>query len=294
MLFSKLNGIVAVVVALSLASCASSSKKSHDLYAGSVKVTNTKANHGGTGIVLRSSDTASLVLTNAHVCGVIENGGLVAGVNGSYMVTGYKKSELADLCLVKVAGNLGYNTAIASHPPQLHYEKASISGHPALMPNVITKGHFSGREKVAVLVGIKKCTEEDAKDERKAAACYFLGGLPIIKEFESILVTATIMPGSSGSGVYNSQNELAGVAFAGSGQIGYAWTVPYEAVMNFLHKEAKTLKYQTPSNQVDVFGDGSGESSAELFMMKLRKVCGSEVKEKFSRLCELADSDLTI
>jgi len=55
------------------------------------------------------------------------------------------------------------------------------------------------------------------------------------------LVTATIMPGSSGSGVFNEDMELSGLAFAGSGDLGYAWTVPYEDMMYFLNKELENL-----------------------------------------------------
>jgi V8-like Glu-specific endopeptidase len=43
----------------------------------------------------------------------------------------------------------------------------------------------------------------------------FVGGIPDIMQYDSTLVTATIMPGSSGSGVYNENKELAGVVFAG-------------------------------------------------------------------------------
>lgn len=290
----NLSKIVAVMImATLLAACASNPKRTNDLYASSVKITNTKANHGGTGIVLRSTPTGSLVLTNSHVCGVVEEGGLVTGRAGQFMVTKYKKSVSHDLCLITVAGDLEANTTIASEPPVLQYEKASISGHPGLMPNVITTGHFSGRDVIPIMIGIKKCTAEDLADEQKAGACIFLGGLPIVKEYESILVTATIMPGSSGSGVYNSKGELAGVAFAGSGQLGYAWTVPYEAVINFLFHEAKTLNYERPTNTVDFFGEG-GKDSVETTVLKLKKACSSSDREKIKMLCEIVDRDIVM
>lgn len=287
-----LKAIAVVITALMLASCASAPKQNNnDFYANSVKITNVAGNHGGTGIVLRSNSVNSLVLTNSHVCGVVEQGGLVSGRAGQFMVTGYKRSLSADLCLIKVAGNLQARTDISPRPPTLQYEKATVSGHPALMPNVQTHGHFSGRAVIPILVGIKKCTPDDLADEKKVPACVMLGGLPIVKEFESILVTATIMPGSSGSGVYNEKGQLAGVVFAGSGTLGYAWTVPYEAMVNFLVKEAKTLPYQRPSNELDIFG-GEGESKGEgALILNLKKVCSGPDRAKISELCSLADQD---
>ncbi len=292
-MLNVVKSLVVMISTIFLANCASAPKRvGNDLRANSVKITNMAANSGGTGIVLRSSPVRSYVLTNAHVCGVVEKGGLVSGMAGSYTVVGYKKSESSDLCLIKVSGDLGYNTKLSKRLPRLFYEKASVSGHPALMPNIVTEGHFSGREVVPILVGFKECTPEDAQDPQKGPLCFMLGGLPIIKEFESILVSATIMPGSSGSGVYNEDRELAGVVFAGSGQLGYAWTVPYEQVVNFLFAEQKSLKYEKPTNTVDIFQGGGAKSKLEDSMILLKKVCGSADRTKVESLCQLLDSSL--
>jgi S1-C subfamily serine protease len=250
-------------------------------------------NHGGTGIILRSSDQNSYVLTNSHVCGVVEDGGLVTGEAGSFMVSGYKKSNEHDLCIIRVSGNLGANTKVAKRPPVLYYESASISGHPSLYPNVITKGHFSGKDIITILVGVRQCTDADASDPDKALLCALLGGIPIIKQYQSTLVTATIMPGSSGSGVYNSDNELSGVAFAGQGSVGYAWTVPYEYMKNFLDKEQYHLPFIRPPNEIDIFAKGSGEKrSIEAFVNRLKKVCSTASREKIKEVCAMADIDI--
>jgi hypothetical protein len=287
----KLKNVVAAAAIMLLGACATG-PKNNDLHLNSVKVTNMTANHGGTGIVLRSTDTNSYVLTNSHVCGVVESGGLVSGDAGQFMVTGYKRSLTHDLCIIRVSGNLGYNTKVASRPPNTYYEDASISGHPGLYPNVISKGHFSGKDIITIMTGVRACTEAEAASEDTALLCGLLGGIPILKQFQSTLVTATIMPGSSGSGVYNSDNELSGVAFAGKGDLGYAWTVPYEYMKNFLNKEQYHIPFTVPSDEVDLLGAAANKRSVEAYMIRLKKVCNTGSREKIKELCSLADSDL--
>ncbi|HEY5235775.1 MAG TPA: serine protease, partial [Rhabdochlamydiaceae bacterium] len=236
-----LGALALVALALHIAS------PPNDITASSVMVTNVIGTSGGTGIILESSDTSSLILTNSHVCKILEKGGLVTGRAGKFAVTTYKHSQKYDLCLVTVDGNLHARTKIANRAPVAFYEKALISGHPSLYPNVITSGHFSGRSVISVMEGLIPCTDEQKADPATNTICELIGGLPNIKRFDSTLVTATIMPGSSGSGVYNENNELSGVAFAGSGEgIGYAWVVPYESMRNFLDVESKKLDFVSP------------------------------------------------
>src|SRR4051812_8386630 len=47
-----------------------------------VMITNRAKTSGGTGLILKSSISESYILTNAHVCGVVEKGGLVTGDAG--------------------------------------------------------------------------------------------------------------------------------------------------------------------------------------------------------------------
>lgn len=293
MTFLKNTLLAVAILALSGCAVGQSRPDYSDASANSVKITNMAANHGGTGVILKSTPTGSLVLTNSHVCGVVEEGGLVTGRAGSFMVTSYKKSEVADLCLIRVSGDLHGGVRIAQRPPVPYYETALISGHPALYPNVKTLGHFSGRESIQILVGFTPCTAEDFADQEKGYVCALLGGLPIIKNFDSVLVTATIMPGSSGSAVYNQDMELSGLVFAGSGQLGYAWTVPYEYVKNFLGKEAKHLKYEKPTNQVNIFpNSSSGKVKFNDSMEKLESACESTDKIKIKHLCDVLQNSL--
>lgn len=278
------------VAMLFLAGCATTPKAGNDISAGSVMITNMSQNHGGTGVVIWSSPSESEVLTNSHVCAVVEKGGVVAGKAGTFMVAGYKRSGKHDLCMIRVEGNLKHDTVVAKRPPVEYSEQVAVSGHPALMPNVKTYGHFSGTRRIPVMMGFRACTLEEKEDKRKGIICYLAGGMPIIRMYQSQLVTATIMPGSSGSGVYNKDLELSGLVFAGQGDLGYGWIVPYQSVVNFLDKEQYDAEYIVPTNDLDPFG---GEGSEEaLSMKKLVAACASPEREKIKSLCTILDSDL--
>jgi S1-C subfamily serine protease len=239
-----------------------------DLKARSVKIVNLTKKSGGSGSIITSSPRESTILTNSHVCEVVVNGGLVITDKGEYAVTSYRQSERHDLCLITVGADLGINTRIALLAPDLQ-EEAAISGHPRLLPNVITRGHFSGKEMISVLTGIRPCTVEEEKSDMMFL-CLFLGGIPEITVYEAQLVTALIQGGSSGSPVYNANGEIAAVAFAGSGDMSQAYVVPYEAVATFFEEELLTLKKKYPK-------------MTQEFQLKRRR--NEVTKERLSKLC---------
>ena len=278
---------------LAIAIAISSNLQPNDVTASSVAITNIAENSGGTGIVLSSSETLSTILTNSHVCHVVEHGGKVTGKNGQFLVATYKHSQAHDLCLITVDGNLKASTKIANRAPVPFYEPATVSGHPALYPNVITNGHFSGRRTIAVMKGVKPCTQEQANGPA-AILCALIGGIPQIVQYDATLVTATIMPGSSGSGVYNGDKDLSAVVFAGSGEIGYGWVVPYESMRNFLDLEARTLEAVRPDNTVDFLGQfGRRDAANENDMIKkLKEACSGENRAKLLETCNLVDEDI--
>lgn len=218
----------------------------------SVKITNMAENSGGSGVILRSDPSESTILTNRHVCKLVEHGGLVIQEDHKYLVAGYKESRQHDLCEIKVNADLHVNTKVAEEAPR-KYSKAHISGHPALLPNTVTHGNFSGRMNVNVMVGMRKCTEKDLDDAKekgdlgKALMCLLAGGLPQFETFDAQLVTATILPGSSGSAVFDDNGEIAGLVFAsGSRELAYAIIVPQEYVYSFTSAEAPQMDWSKP------------------------------------------------
>ena len=220
-----------------------------DLSKSSVMISRPNKRSGGTGVILESTESVSTILTNAHVCKLAKTGPTIASTHiGDFSIKRYYSSDEYDLCLVQVDKNLGINTKVARTAPK-HLSKATIVGHPALYPTVVSEGHFSELRTIPIMVGIRKC---EAKDwNANGMLCLFLGGIPIIKNYESILVTATIMPGSSGSAVYNAKGELSAVVFAGRGELGYAWAMPHEAVSRFLDSARGGAFYTEASNTID-------------------------------------------
>lgn len=256
-----------------------------------VMVTRMDERSGGSGSVVFSSRDKSIVLTNAHVCDVLnKDGGLVKKEDGTkYMVTGYKKSEFHDLCAVWVAADLGGTVKLAEVSPK-SYSEAVITGHPALLPNIINRGSFGERKVIDILVGMKECNEKNVKNEEDAMLCMLVGGLPIIKSFESVVVSAMIMAGSSGSAVLNSNGELSGVVFAGQGQgLSYAFIVPFEYVSIFLREE---MQVPGPISKVPLQGEAA-EAHEE--MMEVKRKLASECKKdnkKIVRMCTILATDL--
>lgn len=207
-----------------------------------VMITNIEGNSGGSGVIIYRSSNESMILTNKHVCEILPEGGLIQTTSGEkYTVSKYRESEMHDLCLIYTQADLKYNTDLASSAPKM-YEKATVSGHPNLLPNVVSSGHFSGNKVINVLTGFRECTKEDFKSD-VGLLCLLFGKMPVVKTYETILVTAMIMPGSSGSAVYNEDLKISGVVFAGQGDMSYAFIVPYEYVHYFLYEEETQIKY---------------------------------------------------
>lgn len=248
---------------------------------------------GGSGVILSSSSKESKILTNRHVCSVVVNGGVVVTATGAqYAVTGYKKSQIHDICLITVAADLRYSTELASRAPE-EFSPAAVSGHPSLLPTVVTNGHFSGKMVIDVLEEVVPCSEDDIKNN--PLLCMFFGGIPKANSYESQLVTATIQPGSSGSAVYNENGEISGLVFAGSGDLGYALIVPYEYVADFVFHEEKTLVLKKPNMGVSLGSQESEQikSKNKKKVKSYKEIVNSCFQSKFkensniSKICKL-------
>jgi S1-C subfamily serine protease len=292
----RLRLLLAVLLAVSpillIVTAYTMGKKQHPSQV-TVMVTNYSGSAGGSGVVIEHNANRSLVLTNGHVCGLVEkNGGLIKHDSGDYFVTGTMVSTQHDLCVISVAGDLKNSVKIAGEAPNL-YSEAVVTGHPALLPNIISKGHFGNKQIVRVLIGIKPCTEEDMRNPNNITMCIFLGGFPIVKTFESQIVSALIQAGSSGSAVLNSDGELSGLVFAGAGDgLSYASIVPYQYIIAFLYGEFNTNKLVRPTNEI-VLSPNQNQQNRINSIHEAIKKCKSNngVTSELKEICKILRND---
>jgi len=256
-----------------------------DLTKNTVMIVNKQMNSGGTGVIYESGKSGSYVLTNRHVCHVVENGGVVRTTTGDYQVTSYVESQVSDLCLIYLPADLKQNTKLAKSEPKV-FSPSKVSGHPALMPTIISMGHFSERQIITIMTGTRPCTPVDAEDPVNNLYCSFFGVVPVLKSYDSQLVSSTIMPGSSGSGVYNNNNELSGVVFAGSGEFGYGWIVTYDQVKAFLNVESQN------SNFVNVDQTLGQKAQPEGTTKEMLKKCVNADNSVVLNICRVLKRDL--
>lgn len=271
----KIFGLITI---LCLSACTSK-----NVNLATVMITNLQGTSGGTGTIMESTDGLSTILTNAHVCRLAKDVGVVHTEAGtSHMIISYKISEFHDLCLAAVAANLKVESDIALKNPSL-YDNITISGHPHLLPTIITKGNIAGDKEIQVLVEVKECTQKDLEDPVNAVFCTLFGKLPIVKAYNSTVVSAIIQPGSSGSAVYNDRGHIIEVVFAGQGDLGYGFTVPYPYVYNFMSREIHSLPLQFPTGKVDLV---SVEQSKRDFVKNVQAVCNqSDLDTKAQVVC---------
>lgn len=213
-----------------------------ELRAKTVRVVNKAKNSGGSGAIVSSGAGGSLILTNSHVCEVVEKGGYVTKEGNAYSVIAYKRSPDHDLCLVKVKQNLGIQTKVARFSPKIN-QTTIVSGHPRLLPNIITVGHLTDKIRINVMIGVEECTEEEMLTDYE---CHFFGVKPIIKPYNSQLVSNLIQPGNSGSSVFNKNGEIIAVIFAGGGDLSFGFVVPHMYVSYFMQTHSG-YGWNTPS-----------------------------------------------
>lgn len=257
-----------------------------DIHKNSVMILNKEETHGGTGIIFHSTKAGSFVLTNFHVCNAIKSGGVIKATTGDYQVQSFLESQVSDLCFIYTPADLKQMTSLASKEPAIFGVSKAV-GHPALMPTVISVGHFSERKIISVMTGTRPCTDADKDDPINSMYCAFFGAVPVIKSYDSQLITSTIMPGSSGSGVYNANNELSAVVFAGQGDFGYGWVVPYDQVKQFLNFESFTGKWQTIDQTLNKPAEEEKTTTKDM-----QKKCIKAKNPKIVQFCQILKRDL--
>lgn len=256
-----------------------------------VMVTRLDGRSGGSGVILQSSKNGSDILTNMHVCEVVKNGGKLTTDTQSANVSSYQASKVHDLCLIHTTTDLGVSTVVASQPA-VPYSEAVVSGHPSLYPTLITRGMFSQRVTIPIMYGVRECTEQEWGSEL-GLVCLFMGGIPVIKIFEAQVISPTIMPGSSGSAVFNAAGEISGLVFAGAGDLSYGFIVPLEYINNFLNNELQNLEINLPNNELNITEIFKKNSTIKL--KELKEICSQTIDNiQLKQVCELVSRSIAL
>lgn len=210
-------------------------KTNKELIAIAVKITNLAQTSGGTGFVFSSDEKGSIVLTNAHVCRLLEVGGVMEDSRHMKYLISPKNVVMDvyhDLCAIKMQHNWHIALKLAKHDVEAG-DELTVVGFPALMPVMITKGIASEKMIISVVDGVRTCTEEEKTAPETGLICMFNNGLPVVIQREAQLMSNLIMGGSSGSPVFNKKGELQSVIFAGRGELSFSLAVPWDYLKSF-------------------------------------------------------------
>jgi S1-C subfamily serine protease len=253
----------------------------------SVRILNLEMTSGGTGSIFKSFSNASHILTNKHICRLIEQGGIVNYKNKQYLITHYKKFKPHDLCLVRIDVNLDININVSDILAK-ESSKSIVSGHPSLLPHIVTVGHLSERQDIQLIIGTKRCTEKESKED--PLTCKFFGGIPVIQTLDAQLISNLIKPGNSGSSVFNKDGEIVGVVFAGSGRdFSYGFIVPQIYVIYFI-QNAHRFEWVQVGTPVD--DEGMSDRVFNYDKCKDVQLEKSEGYQKIKALCKSVSDTL--
>lgn len=201
-----------------------------------VKITNQDGNHGGTGFYVKAPSNNTVILTNAHVCGVAKDG--IVYVQDESMDRAIPKkvleqSGVTDLCVIE--GDNSKSGLTLGSKPQMQ-ERIYIIGHPRLLPNTLSEGDIITQMEIEVLDHVIEDSKDKCdlpKNTRKKVRMWIFEFEACLVHLQAYATNAIVQPGNSGSPVVNKYGNLVGVLFAGD-SANWGYTVIYEDIINFL------------------------------------------------------------
>ncbi len=192
-----------------------------------VKLTNLEGTSGGTGFYVKAPSGKIVTMTNGHVCRLATDGVIISddGRNKA-SVKVIAQYEDNDLCVVEAPSNIKSGLSVAHSVRE--GEDVYVLGHPLLMPKSLVPGEISGSVMAEVLQGVNipcegKTYKKIIPDPNDLGAMIFGIQWFCVRTTPSMVVTANILPGNSGSPILDILGHVVGVAFAGT----WIWSRTY-------------------------------------------------------------------
>ena len=204
-----------------------------------VKITPVDNEHsGGTGFAVKTAKGKTVTVSNAHVCAVADNGKVAARWdNGRYTILDVLEvDEKHDLCLMSgLPGEIeGFD--LAWQDVDIN-DPIYVIGHPLLYPNTYSEGLVRERLGLFLTLIIAPKDREECESQKLEYREYksLFGTVAVCGQtFDSFGTSVRIMPGNSGSPVFNFKGEVVGVVFAGDTRTGDGSYVPLEYLERLL------------------------------------------------------------
>jgi S1-C subfamily serine protease len=187
--------LLSLLLALTLSSCLEPRASSVLL------LTTLDGRGGGTAFYVKAKSGKTFIMTNRHIC---EGGAVYTYAGRMVELSIVEISPETDLCLLASIETTAAPLELGSEPQQ--HDRVSVKGYGYLLGETLSEGHFVGYLPRGIL-GVENPG----------------------------YITASVLPGNSGSPVFNTSGYLVGVIFASSPDIANrGLIVPLDQVRAFL------------------------------------------------------------
>lgn len=194
---------------------------------------------GASGFLIKGKSGKYHIMTNGHVCGLQENGKLIALYRGDkYVVTVESKYPYNDLCSISAPDTV--KSALTVAKSREYGESAYAVGHPLLEPLSVSVGELSGGVIISIVTAYNVPKEQCAGPTYELVtdlgpmAAFFGIRSACVRHLEADASTISIQPGNSGSPIVNIYGNVIAVVFAANESGTRSYAVPLSHLKTFM------------------------------------------------------------